>query len=211
MHIRIDEQSAPERLAEIKSGLERVLADVRIAVQDWRAVHAKVAEVLQDLETAPPPLPREEIEETKEFLRWISDDHFTFLGYREYTFSGEGESATLQIREGSGLGVLRDDIYSVFDGLRNFDKLPPEVRQFILEPRLLLITKSNRRSTVHRPVHMDTIGIKCFDENGTRYWRTAPRRVADLRRLQPQPPANPAAAAQGAEHSRPGRLPSRRP
>ncbi len=166
MHIRIDEQSAPERLAEIKSGLERVLADVRVAVQDWRAIHAKVTEVLQELETAPPPLPREEVEETKEFLRWISDDHFTFLGYREYNFSGEGDSATLQIREGSGLGLLRDDSYSVFDGLRNFDKLPPEVQQFIRDPRLLLITKSNRRATVHRPVHMDTIGIKCFDERG---------------------------------------------
>ena len=166
MHIQINEQSAPERLAEIKDGIERVLIDVRLAVQDWRAMHAEVAEALKELETDPPPLAREEIEETKEFLRWINDDHFTFLGYREYDFTGEGEGATLRIREGSGLGILRDDAYSVFDGLRNFDKLPPEVRQFVLEPRLLLITKSNRRSTVHRPVHLDTIGIKRVDAHG---------------------------------------------
>ncbi len=166
MHIQINEQSAPERLAEIQEGIARVLADVRIAVQDWRAIHAKVAEVLRELESAPPPLPREEIEETREFLLWISDDHFTFLGYREYDFAGEGEIATLHIRPGSGLGILREDAYSVFDGLRNFDKLPPEVRQFILEPRLLLITKSNRRTTVHRAVHMDTVGIKRFDAEG---------------------------------------------
>src|SRR5687768_10932210 len=87
MHIQINEQSAPERLAEIKSGIERVLADVRITVQDWRTMHGKIAEVLQELETAPPPLAREEVEETKEFLRWINDDHFTFLGYREYDFT----------------------------------------------------------------------------------------------------------------------------
>ncbi len=166
MHIQINEQSAPGRLAEIQSGLARVLADVRIAVQDWRAIHAKVAEVLRELESDPPPLPREEVEETKEFLLWVSDDHFTFLGYREYDFAGEGEGATLQLGAGSGLGILRDDAYSVFDGLRNFDKLPPEVRQFVLEPRLLLITKSNRRATVHRAVHMDTIGIKRFDAQG---------------------------------------------
>ncbi|HXV23931.1 MAG TPA: NAD-glutamate dehydrogenase [Alphaproteobacteria bacterium] len=166
MHIQINEQSAPERLAEIESGLARVLADVRVAVQDWRAMHEKLAEVLREIEADPPPLPREEVEETKEFLHWISDDHFTFLGYREYDFTGEGDGATLQIRAGSGLGVLRDDAYSVFDGLRNFDKLPPEVRQFVLEPRLLLITKSNRRATVHRAVHMDTIGIKRFDAQG---------------------------------------------
>jgi glutamate dehydrogenase len=166
MHIQINEQSAPDRLFEIRSGLERVLADVRLAVQDWRAMHARIADVLQELETDPPPLAREEVEETKEFLRWVNDDHFTFLGYREYDFTGEGDGATLRIREGSGLGILRDDAYSVFDGLRNFDKLPPEVRQFVLEPRLLLITKSNRRATVHRPVHMDTIGIKRFDAQG---------------------------------------------
>ncbi len=166
MHIQINEQSAPERLAEIQSGLERVLADVRIAVRDWRTMHEKVAEVLRELETAPPPLPREEVDETNEFLRWISDDNFTFLGYREYDFAGEGDAATLCIREGKGLGILRDDAYSVFDGLRNLDTLPPEVRQFVLEPRLLLITKSNRRATVHRPVHMDTVGIKRFDGQG---------------------------------------------
>jgi glutamate dehydrogenase len=166
MHIQINEQSAPERLAEIKAGLERVLADVRLAVRDWRTMHGKIAEVLQELETAPPPLARDEVDETKEFLRWINDDHFTFLGYREYDFAGEEERATLQIRAGSGLGILRDDSYSVFDGLRNFARLPPEVRHFVLEPNLLLITKSNRRATVHRPVHMDTIGIKRFDANG---------------------------------------------
>ena len=166
MHIQISEQSAPGRLAAIQDGLARVLADVRVTVQDWRAMRERLGDVLSELETAPPPLAREEIEETKEFLRWIGDDHFTFLGYREYDFSGVGDAATLRIRADSGLGILRDDAYSVFDGLRNFDTLPPEVRQFVLEPRLLLITKSNQRATVHRPVHMDTVGVKRFDDRG---------------------------------------------
>src|SRR5262249_6968626 len=116
---------------------------------------------------SPPPLSRDEIEETKEFLHWIGDDHFTFLGYREYDFTGEGDNATLRIRPGTGLGLLRDDAYSVFDGLRNFAKLPPEVRQFVRQSRLLLITKSNQRATVHRPVHMDTVGVKRFAADGT--------------------------------------------
>ena len=32
----------------------------------------------------PPPLPAEEIAEGQALLRWLADDHFTFLGYREY-------------------------------------------------------------------------------------------------------------------------------
>ena len=62
-------------------------------------------------------------------------------------------NATLSITAGSGLGVLRDDAVSIFDGLRNFEKLPPEVRYFLRQPRPLMITKANRRATVHRTVH----------------------------------------------------------
>src|SRR3546814_20657046 len=31
---------------------------------------------------------------------------------------------------------------------------------------LLVVTKANRHSTVHRPVHLDVIGIKIFDAEG---------------------------------------------
>ena len=166
MHIEIDEQSAPEALEEIRTSVERVLADVRVAVQDWRDIRGKIGETLAEIETSPSPLPREEVEEAKEFLRWLDDDHFTFLGYREYDFAGEGDAATLSIRNGSGLGILRDEEYLVFDGLRNLDRLPPEVRHFVRQPRLLFVTKSNQRATVHRPVLMDTIGVKRFDAEG---------------------------------------------
>src|SRR5262249_56328924 len=93
--------------------------------------------------------------------------HFPCPGRGEYACGGEGGGATLSTAAGSGLGVLRDDPFSVFDGLRNFDKLPPEVRYFLRQPRVLMITKANRRSTVHRPVYMDTIGVKKFDAAGT--------------------------------------------
>jgi glutamate dehydrogenase len=166
MQVWISEQTSADRLAEIRQGLEDVLADVRAAVEDWSAMRGRVAETLETLATTPPPLPEQEIEEATAFLRWLDADHFTFLGYREYDFLGEGEGATLAIREGSGLGILRDDRISIFDGLRNFDKLPPEVRHFVRQSRLLMVTKSNRRATVHRPVHMDIIGVKKFDESG---------------------------------------------
>ena len=33
-------------------------------------------------------------------------------------------------------------------------------------PRLLMVTKGNRRSTVHRPVHLDVVVLKVFDDKG---------------------------------------------
>jgi glutamate dehydrogenase len=41
------------------------------------------------------------VAEAHEFLKWIDDDHYTFLGYREYDFSGLDENATLSITAGS--------------------------------------------------------------------------------------------------------------
>jgi glutamate dehydrogenase len=166
MQIRINEQGSNERLAEIRAGLEQVLADVRASVEDWPAMRERNADILKEFDKPPKILPAEEAAEAKAFLRWLSDDHYTFLGCRTYDFKAHGNSATLTIAPGSGLGLLRDDGYSVFDGLRNFEKLPVEVREFLRAPRALMITKANRRSTVHRPVHLDTIVIKRFDAAG---------------------------------------------
>src|SRR5215813_2573955 len=166
MQIRINEQTAPDTLAEIKYLLEKVLADVRAATSDWKQMRARCAEIIASLDKAPSALPAGEVTEARAFLQWLNDDHFTYLGYREYDFLGDGDTATISIPPKSGLGVLRDDQFSVFDGLRNFEQLPPDVRQFLRQPRVLMITKANRRSTVHRPVHMDTISVKKFDAAG---------------------------------------------
>ena len=165
MHVEIGEESDPQRLAELAALLERVLGEVRAAVEDWQQMRRRLAAIVADLGTHPPPLDAAERTEALDFLAWLDDDNFTFLGFREYRF-GEARGGGLDIVPGSGLGILRDDGYTVFDGLRNFATLPPDVREFLREPRVLMISKSNRRTLVHRPVHMDVICIKMFDANG---------------------------------------------
>jgi glutamate dehydrogenase len=164
MHVEISAESGNARLDALAPTLERVLGEVRAAVMDWAPMRARLQRVVADLAEEPPPLAEAERKEAVDFLAWLDDANFTFLGFREYRF-GAGEGS-LDIVPGSGLGILRDDSYPVFDGLRNFATLPPDVRQFLREPRLLLITKSNRRAAVHRPVHMDAICIKSFDADG---------------------------------------------
>ncbi len=166
MQVRTSEQRDPHRLDSIRRELERVLADVRVAVSDWKPMLAKLRASIAELDREAPPLPAEEIAEAREFLAWLADDHFTLLGYRDYDFIGEGEQATTSIAPGTGLGILREDGVSVFDGLRNTEKLPPEVRYFLHQSRLLMVTKANRKATVHRPVQMDTVGVKRFDAAG---------------------------------------------
>ncbi|WP_299623200.1 NAD-glutamate dehydrogenase [Pelagibius sp.] len=165
MQVQISEQSE-EHLAEIAAGIEQVLADVRAAVEDWQLMRERCMEVIGELETSPPMLPVGEISEGLEFLKWMNDDHFTFLGYREFGFHGRGGNTVTEIDPESGMGILRDPDVRVFEGLRNLGKLPADVRDFVRKPQLLRITKANRYSTVHRAVHLDTVAVKTFDKKG---------------------------------------------
>ncbi|HEV2674863.1 MAG TPA: NAD-glutamate dehydrogenase [Aliidongia sp.] len=146
----------------IIADLETVLGDVRAAVVDWEAMTKKVGQIADEIGNAALPVPASEAVEVSAFLTWLADRNFTFLGYREYAFDKDG----LKVIPGVGRGVLRDDSYLVFDGLRNFTTLSPDVQQFLRSPQLTMISKSNRRSTVHRPVQLDTIGIKTFNAAG---------------------------------------------
>src|SRR5581483_6689643 len=158
----------PRRLAEITAALERVLRDVRVAVEDWKAMRHQLDEAgLAILSSANVPLPPGDIAEAADFLTWLADDHFTYLGYREYRFGAADRTESgLDIVPASGLGVLRDESYLVCDGLRHFDRLPPDVQEYLRRPRVLLIAKTTQRATVHRATHMDAIGIRVFDAAG---------------------------------------------
>jgi glutamate dehydrogenase len=164
MHIEVTEQSDPVMLTRIETTLAGVLKDVRAAVSDWQPMRSALAAVLDDLASNPPPLPAREVAETIEFLRWLDDDNFTFLGYREYQFDLATEKPA--ILAGAGLGLLADAGYSVFDGLRRFAALPRDIQEFLRTKRLLVVAKSNRRGTVHRTAHMDAIAVRIFGPNG---------------------------------------------
>ncbi len=101
-----------------------------------------------------------ETSESVDLLRWLVDEHFTFLGYREYVLTSDGEQ--LEPVPGTGLGIMRADR----PASRGFGKLSPEVRARAREPKVLVLTKANSRSTVHRSTYLDYVGVKVFDENG---------------------------------------------
>jgi len=167
MHIEVDEQSSADALATIRRELETALADVRAAVEDWAAMRERVREVIAELEGGGVPVDDAEAREVAAFLRWLDDDHFTFLGYREYGFTGEGEDAAMHAAEDTGLGILRDPDVMLFEGMRrHFGSLPPDVRAFVTAPQPVMVTKANRVSTVHRSVQLDTVIVKRFDAAG---------------------------------------------
>ncbi|WP_219461850.1 NAD-glutamate dehydrogenase [Nonomuraea rhizosphaerae] len=162
MHFEIDRQSDPEALRELEADLQRVLTDVRHAVEDFRKMRAQAVQTAEDLSANPPPLEPAEVEDSLGLLRWLADGHFTFLGYREYRLERTDEGDALRAVPGAALGILRDDKI----GSESFSVLPPEVRAKAREKHLLIISKANSKATVHRAAYLDYIGVKLFSPQG---------------------------------------------
>ncbi|KAG9594503.1 hypothetical protein KCV01_g10275, partial [Aureobasidium melanogenum] len=95
------------QLDTLRGQLETALSDVREAVSDWKDMRGRMVQVADDLGKRALPYTAEEVREATEFLRWVADDHFTFMGYREYEVAAEGDDQVLKTVEGSGLGILR--------------------------------------------------------------------------------------------------------
>ena len=163
IHVEVDRQTEERILHEIAAEIHRVLSDVRAAVEDWQPMHDRLRSVLGELGSNPPPLDESELARGCAFLEWVGDNHFTFLGYREYELLGEQGGERLRSVGGSGLGLLRE---AEPRESAAFASLSPEIRRLSREPHLLIITKANARSTVHRPGYLDYIGIKKFDAEG---------------------------------------------
>jgi glutamate dehydrogenase len=161
IHAEIVRETDPDHLEQVRVGLERVLGDVRAAVEDWQPMVQRGRQIVADLEANPPPVDAEELAEAKALLEWILDDHFTFLGYHEYDLVTEGGEDALRRVPGTGLGILRDT-----DGDHGVVKLPREARGLARAKDILVLTKANSRATVHRPAYLDYVGVKRFDEAG---------------------------------------------
>ncbi len=160
MHVEIDRIEDLDRMAELERGLADVLRDVRETVEDWTKMQERARAVVDDLREADAPVPEDEVAEVRELLSWLADDHFTFLGYREYVL-GDADDGTdvLRVVPGTGLGILRSDP-------REPTRLPPPVSERARDKELAVITKANSRSTVHRSAYLDYVGIKSFDDEG---------------------------------------------
>jgi glutamate dehydrogenase len=168
MHIEVDPVRDAVARDQLRRELQRVLTDVREAVEDWPKMRRQALTIADHLAAARntpdrPPVPEKDITDSVELLRWLADDHFTFLGYREYRLvDGEGDEKLLEAVMGTGLGILRQDQTAP----RVISSMTPEAYEKVLEKRLLIITKANSRATVHRSAYLDYVGIKIFDAAG---------------------------------------------
>ena len=136
-----------------------------LAVDDFDALRSRAVELLDGLVKRPPDcIAEDETLEAAAFLRWMLDDHFTFLGVTEVTSDLRDGARALREEPDRRLGLLKKHDRS--RPVEWLHEMNPRAASLWLEPRLLGFAKSSVRSTVHRNVYSDYITVKQFDADG---------------------------------------------
>ena len=163
MHLQIDRQTYPDSLEKIERRIRLALNDVRRAVEDWPAMVQRVHDMAADFNQSHSHLEADAIGELKDFFTWLGDNHFTFLGYREYVIEEREDGRVLTPVSESGLGIMHfshreSPVRQITDLRRGGLRPSPD------EP--IIITKTNAGSLVHRGGYMDYISVLYFNADG---------------------------------------------
>jgi glutamate dehydrogenase len=143
--------------------LHRVLNLAELVVDDFTTMDKKCEEAIREVVKLKGLFESDEIEEVKAFLNWLREKHYVFLGYMEYDFT-KGNQDGLHIVKGSELGVFRVEDETLRP--KALGQIPDALIDKEQQTELIEVTKSNRRSSVHRSVLMDYIAIKRYDAKG---------------------------------------------
>lgn len=161
MHIEITAMSNQAEIDTLAEKLKQVTDFVHASVEDWKPILKKIEETSENLNLAPKSVARAEVKEAQAFLKWLTQNNFTLLGYREYDHSKKKSSTA-----GEGFGILRDPNVQVLRGPEGLVDISPEIEDFMGQDKIMNITKANVKSLVHRVVHLDYVGFKKFDKKG---------------------------------------------
>ncbi|MGE7370541.1 NAD-glutamate dehydrogenase [Neorhizobium sp. NPDC001467] len=154
----------PDQATDLQQRIARVLDQVHLAIADWQSMLSRLNLAISELSAV--SRKKSERDEALAFIEWLRDDNFTFLGMREYTYSGSGSDARFERASERGLGILSDPDVLVLRQGKNAVMTTPEILEFLEGPDFLIVTKANVKSVVHRRAYMDYVGIKRFDESG---------------------------------------------
>src|SRR3954447_24676236 len=171
MAVVVDGTLDDEAAADLVTGLRTVLDDVRAVDEDAERLRSRVLERAPRLDELPAPSPAPDADpaddpaEAAALLRWLAEGNFVFLGARDVELvPSRGKTASRAV-PGTGLGVLRSDtdMSAAVLGTPEATRTPGH--------SLLVVTKADARSTVHRRAWLDLVGVRLPAEEGVKQHR----------------------------------------
>ena len=170
VHCEIRPVADPARRTEIGRAIRTRLCDVVAATDDFDRMLGELDRTMEIVEREHDRYEERDgnVQEMLDFMAWLKDENFVFLGFRGYEIreeEGTGE-AVVRVDPGSGLGILREESTSAYAEGEPISRVTPWLRERILSGPALIISKTNAESTVHRRARMDYVGLKRLDAAG---------------------------------------------
>ena len=168
IHAEMDPPVSKGELEELNAEIARVLEDVGVAVADWEPMRAKLAASIAQLERSRlPGVKSDEQREAIEFLKWLWDNRFAFLGYRRFDADVGDDAISFVHDPDHDLGILRDASRRILRRpSQGDDPLTPPVEAFLRSSEPIIVAKANTKSLVHRRAYLDYVGVKTYAVDG---------------------------------------------
>ncbi|MBK8973188.1 MAG: NAD-glutamate dehydrogenase [Hahellaceae bacterium] len=162
--IEIDRHNEEEDLKRVHQELHTVLDEVRVAVSDYDRMKEIARAITEEFSQNIPGQKSADVKEVRDFLKWLVEDHFTFLGYDEYDYVRSGKDLVLSQVKQSELGILKSSAER--NVTLKYSQLPSGIRKRLDTTDIMVFSKSSERSRVHRPAYPDFIAVRKFDDKG---------------------------------------------
>ncbi|GAA5523468.1 NAD-specific glutamate dehydrogenase [Microbulbifer aestuariivivens] len=163
IYIEINRDTSADNATDLGAALRDVLGDVELVVDDYVPM-LDTCSGMEDQLRAGIDAGDANLQEACAFMQWMRDGNFTFLGYREYEFTEDGDKRMLREVEERRLGIfkkLQETAEPTPEGAFNEGK-----QRFYLGPNYLTFAKSSVKSRVHRAAYSDYVTIKRYDSRG---------------------------------------------
>ena len=156
LHFEFDKPAGSAEIKKLRALLEQTLENIELAVDAWSSLRERAAETAKNIREQEKRVQDNSLEDYAEFIEWLNDGNFTFLGYSELLSNKSGK---MTMDEHSILGVLR----SAKDAAR---ALPVDEFASSGQQHALLVTKANVHSPIHRESYMDLVSFPKFSKDG---------------------------------------------
>ena len=166
MFLEIDRCASAAAQRNLEKALQEVLGEVRLAVADFEPIKGKAQALLASMQKSKAKSKAQDAaaqDEIQGFLAWLLDNHFTFLGYEEFSVVDEGDGGRVIYAEDSLLGLSKN----MRSGLAPADlHVEAGPLAYLREPLRLSFAKAAQPSRVHRPAYPDYVSLREIDSKG---------------------------------------------
>lgn len=159
IYLEVSLHTSKKELKSISELLANSLRDVVTIVDDYAKIKGQLTAARENIAE----LAADYSEETA-FLSWLPESHFTFLGYRDFSYVQEEGETHLKENIKSRLGVFRS--LSKKGVVFKPEGFTPGMKTFHEGDSIICFSKSATRSNVHRDVYPDYIVLKKYDKEG---------------------------------------------